>query len=136
MMHLWIQASIIIEESPSICSLSKQPCLAKIRLANSAWGSAMSLVSIGKGTTVIATTYPEEFLIHAPKPNGPRFPLEAPSKFNFQNPYVGGLQIFFQGKKKVGDWLIFHPFGMNNCFQFWTIWESQWVTIELNLIHF
>lgn len=36
----------------------------------------------------------------------------------------------------MGEWLIFHPFGMNNCFDFWTILESHWVTIGLNLITF
>ena len=134
--HLWIQASIITEESPSICSLWKQPCLAKISTTNSAWASAMLLVSIGKGEIVIATTWPEGSLIHAPKPDGPGFPFEAPSKFNFQRPTAGGLQKFFLVEREVDEWLIFHPFGMNNCFHFWTIWESHWVTIGLNLITF
>ena len=99
MMRLWIQASIITKESPSICSLWKYPYLANISPANRACASAVLFVSIGKGDIVIATTSPEEFLIHAPKPDGPRFPLEAPSKFNFQNPYDGGLQIFLRAKK-------------------------------------
>lgn len=43
----------------------------------------MLLVSIGKGDTMMVTTCPEEFLIHAPKPDGLGFPLDAPSKFNF-----------------------------------------------------
>ena len=71
------------EESPSICSNRKLPCFAKIRLANRACASAMLFVLIGKGDTVIATTSPSEFLIHAPKPEGPGLPLDAPSKFNF-----------------------------------------------------
>ena len=40
---------------------------------------------------MIATTLPKEFLIQTPKPEGPRFPLEAPSKFSFEKPEDGGL---------------------------------------------
>ena len=109
MTHLWIQASIITNESPSICSLLKQPCLANKSLANNVWALEMLFVPIGKGDTVSATTSPKEFLIHAPKIDGPGFPLDVPSKFNFQRPNDGGLQMFFQGKICAGGGLIFHP---------------------------
>ena len=82
----------------------------------------MLFVLIGKGDIVIATTSPMEFLIHAPRPEGPGFPLDAPSKFNFQNPLTRGLQpVFLWIKEEVDELLIFHPSGMNKCFQFWTI---------------
>ena len=115
-MHLCIQASIITNESPSICSRWKQPRLARISLANSAWASFILLVLIGKGDTVIATTWPEGFLIHAPKLDGPGFPFEAPSKFSFQKPEDGGLKMFFLDKIWDGEGLIFHPLGINNNF--------------------
>ena len=121
MMRLWIQASIMTEESPSICSQLKLPCFANISLANRACASAMLLVLMGKGDIMLATTSPMEFLIHTPKPEGPGFPLDAPSKFNFQNPKAGGHQVFLWVEEEVEDLLIFHPTRMNKCFQFWKI---------------
>ena len=80
------------EESPSICSNRKLPYFSKIRPANRACAAAILFVLIGKGDTIIATTSPSEFLIHATKPEGLGLPLDAPSKFNFQYPSSGGLQ--------------------------------------------
>ena len=65
----------MIEESPSICSNQKLPCFAKIRLANKACASAMLFVLIGKGDTIIATTSPSKFFIHAPNLEGLGLPL-------------------------------------------------------------
>ena len=96
----------------------------------------MLFVSIGKGDIVSAKTSPKEFLIHAPKPDGPGFTLEAPSKFSFQRPDDGGLQMFFLGKIWAGEGLIFHPLEINNNLHSWTTWESQWVIIRFNLIIF
>ena len=61
----------------------------------------MLLVSLGKGDTMIVTTSLEEFLIHAPKPDGLGFPLEATSKFNFQNPYIGVSKYSFELRNKL-----------------------------------
>ena len=87
-----MQALIMTAESPSMCNLRYFPCFARIRPAKRACNSAMLLVPDGRGEVTIATTKPCESRIHAPNPEGPGFPLEAPSKFNFQNPSDGVVQ--------------------------------------------
>ena len=88
-----------------------------MRPTNRACASAMLFVLVGKGNIVIATTSPSEFMIHAPKPEGPGLPLGAPSKFNFQYPSYGGLYpIFLRDNEEVEELRIFQPSRMNKCF--------------------
>ena len=130
---LCMQALFITVESPSMCNLWYFPCFPRIRPAKRACNSAMLLVPDGREEAVIATTTTCESRMHAPNLEGPRFPREAPSKFNFYKPPEGYVQwIVDWGTKEWFGYLIFQPLGMTNYFHCWMILESHVLIIGLN----
>ena len=90
-----------------------------MRPASRAWDSTILFVPIGRGEVVSATTSPLESLMHAPRLEFPGLTLDAPSKFSFQYPASGGLQItFLQDKGEEVVLLIFQPSRIKDNFHF------------------
>lgn len=88
-----------------------------MRLARRTWASVILIIPIGEGEVVIATSLLES-LMHSPRLKFLGLPLDSPSKFSFQYPTFGGLQVTFLQDKGEIVLLIFQQFGININFHF------------------